>query len=80
MARVSALLAVLVIAAFLGWRAGVLGGAAIDPVPPLGMVFVPAGAFIMGSDEDTDAEKPRREVFLEAFFIDKFEVTNAQYL
>ena len=48
------------------------------------MVLVPAGPFIMGSsgkdlDEDA-AEKPRHEVKLPAFAIDKYEVTTAQYV
>jgi len=43
------------------------------------MVFIPAGEFIMGNDGGGDDEKPEREVFLDAFYIDKYEVTNAQY-
>lgn len=47
------------------------------------MIYVPAGEFLMGSTEtDSDAlsdEKPQHPVFLDAFWIDKFEVTNAQY-
>jgi formylglycine-generating enzyme required for sulfatase activity len=47
------------------------------------MVYVPAGAFWMGSEEsdpDADAdEKPQHEVTLDAFWIDRTEVTNAQY-
>jgi formylglycine-generating enzyme required for sulfatase activity len=47
------------------------------------MVYVPAGEFLMGSsDEDPDAEdyeKPQHTVYLDAFWIDKLEVTNAQY-
>jgi formylglycine-generating enzyme required for sulfatase activity len=47
------------------------------------MVFVPAGEFLMGSsDADKDAgsdEKPQHTVYLDAFWIDKYEVTNAQY-
>lgn len=45
------------------------------------MVPVPAGEFWMGS-EDSDApsrEKPRRRVYLDAFRIDKYEVSNALY-
>lgn len=47
------------------------------------MVYVPAGVFWMGSgDDDPDAwvdESPRHEVYLDAFWIDRTEVTNAQY-
>ena len=47
------------------------------------MVYVPAGEFTMGSaDNDADAwdeEKPQHTVSLDAFWIDKTEVTNAQY-
>jgi len=43
------------------------------------MVSVPAGEFIMGSDDDQDDEKPRRTVYLDAFSIDKTEVTVAAY-
>ena len=48
------------------------------------MVYVPAGEFLMGStDEDPDAvdddERPQHTVYLDAFWIDRTEVTNAQY-
>ncbi len=43
------------------------------------MVYVPEGNFIMGSDEGYSNEKPEREVYLEAFWIDKYEVSNAQF-
>ncbi|MGA1795008.1 MAG: formylglycine-generating enzyme family protein [bacterium] len=42
------------------------------------MVLVPAGPFMMGSKERED-EDPIHEVFLDAFYIDKYEVTNVQY-
>ena len=49
------------------------------------MVLVPAGEFIMGSDKKVDrvayrSEMPQRRVYLDAFEIDKFEVSNLQYL
>ncbi len=49
--------------------------------PPEGMVFVPAGEFIMGSPEGEgdDDEHPQRTVYLDAFYIGKYEVTNAEY-
>ncbi len=49
--------------------------------PPPGMVFVPAGEFWMGSGDwkaEPD-ERPFRKVFVAAFYIDQFEVTNRRY-
>ncbi|MBE7536719.1 MAG: SUMF1/EgtB/PvdO family nonheme iron enzyme [Anaerolineales bacterium] len=43
------------------------------------MMFVPAGEFSMGSDSGSDVEKPIHSVTLDAYFIDKYEVTNAAY-
>jgi iron(II)-dependent oxidoreductase len=49
------------------------------------MVLIPAGSFIMGSDRKIDhnayqAEFPQRKVYVDAYEIDKFEVTTVQYL
>ena len=60
-----------------------------------GMVYIPPGEFIMGSEEvDTEAlgtefglrtgryyddEKPMSKVFLDGYYMDKYEVTNARY-
>ena len=45
------------------------------------MVLIPAGDFQMGSNdsEPRDDEKPVHTVYLEAFYMDKYEVTNAQF-
>jgi iron(II)-dependent oxidoreductase len=43
------------------------------------MVLVPAGEFRMGSQE-FEEERPEHRVFLDAFYIDKYEVTNTLYL
>ena len=44
------------------------------------MLLIPAGEFTMGSDASEDeAAKPAHKVTLPAFYIDKYEVTNAQY-
>ena len=50
-----------------------------DDVP---MVKIPSGSFIRGSNEGTGRadEMPRTKIFLDAFSIDKYEVTNAHYL
>ena len=42
------------------------------------MVLVSAGWFIMGSKKYED-EKPRRRVYLDGFYIDKYPVTNARF-
>jgi formylglycine-generating enzyme required for sulfatase activity len=42
------------------------------------MILIPAGEFTMGSDTAAD-EKPVHEVYVDAFYIGKHEVTNAQY-
>jgi formylglycine-generating enzyme required for sulfatase activity len=44
-----------------------------------GMVYVPAGEFIMGSEHGEVDESPRHVVYTNAFFIDPYEVTNAAY-
>ena len=47
------------------------------------VVRVPAGTFLMGAaDDDGNAdadEKPQREVYLDAYWIDRTEVTNAMF-
>jgi len=65
----------------------VLGAAAIfygidarDGVESVGKdgapaVLIPAGKFVMGDDENS----PRREMFLDAFYMDRYEITVARY-
>ena len=45
------------------------------------MVLIPAGEFLMGSSEGEGAfdEHPQHVVYLDDFYIDKYEVTNAQF-
>ncbi|GAB4435754.1 MAG: hypothetical protein OHK0040_06940 [bacterium] len=43
------------------------------------MVFVPGGNAIIGSNFGEPFEAPERTVFVQSFYIDKYEVTNAQY-
>lgn len=45
------------------------------------MVLIPAGEFVRGSPEGegTFDEYPQHNVYLDAFYIDKYEVTNAQF-
>ena len=43
------------------------------------MVYVPAGEFEMGSNDGDSDEQPVHTVYLDAYWIDKTEVTNAMY-
>ncbi len=45
-----------------------------------GMILIPAGEFIMGSDDGDLNEKPSHVVYLDSYYIDKTEVTNAAYI
>jgi formylglycine-generating enzyme required for sulfatase activity len=42
-------------------------------------VYVPVGTFTMGSDSGDSNEKPVHTVYLDAYWIDRTEVTNAMY-
>jgi formylglycine-generating enzyme required for sulfatase activity len=43
------------------------------------MVLIPAGEFTMGDDTFKDVEKPAHKVSLQNYYLDKYEVTNAQF-
>ncbi len=43
------------------------------------MVLIPGGSFVMGSSSGYPDEQPGHEVYIDAFYIDINEVTNAQY-
>ncbi|MEI7990172.1 MAG: SUMF1/EgtB/PvdO family nonheme iron enzyme, partial [Chloroflexota bacterium] len=43
------------------------------------MVYVPAGEFLMGSNDGDSDEKPQHKVYLDGYWMDKTEVTNAMY-
>jgi formylglycine-generating enzyme required for sulfatase activity len=43
------------------------------------MVLVPAGEFTMGSNNGDADEQPVHKVFLDTFFMDKYEVTNQDF-
>jgi sulfatase modifying factor 1 len=46
-----------------------------------GMVWVPGGTFVMGTDEDEayDHERPAHQVKIDGFWMDETEVTNEQF-
>lgn len=50
----------------------------LDGVPE-NMVLVQSGKFLMGTASEFSNERPERLVYLDDFYIDKYEVTNAEY-
>ena len=53
----------------------------VTPTPPApaSMVDVPAGWFLMGQDDGPRSSRPQRMVYLDAYAIDRTEVTNAAF-
>ena len=43
------------------------------------LILIPAGTFTMGSERRAADEKPMHKVYLDAYYIGKYEVTNAEY-
>ncbi|MCB0174490.1 MAG: SUMF1/EgtB/PvdO family nonheme iron enzyme [Anaerolineae bacterium] len=62
----------------------VIGQTWTSPIDGVELVCVPAGEFLMGAAETDlqadDDEKPQHQVYLDAFWIDRTEVTNANFL
>lgn len=51
----------------------------INPKDGSELILIPAGEFLMGSNEHEDNEQPQHQVTLPDFYIAKHLVTNAQY-
>ncbi|MBU2568225.1 MAG: SUMF1/EgtB/PvdO family nonheme iron enzyme [Elusimicrobia bacterium] len=62
-----------------GYISGIIGGKEITGRDGAEMVLIPAGEFTMGSDGGDSDEKPAHKVYLDAYYIDKYEVTFEQY-
>lgn len=43
------------------------------------LCLIPAGSFTMGSDADMPNEAPAHKIYLDAYYVSKTEVTNAEY-
>jgi formylglycine-generating enzyme required for sulfatase activity len=51
-----------------------------EPMPsPTGMVPVPSGTYTVGADQEDENHSASQEIELSEFWIDAYEVTNAQY-
>jgi formylglycine-generating enzyme required for sulfatase activity len=47
--------------------------------PTAGMSWIPGGSFFMGEDDERPEERPAHRVTVDGFWIDRHEVTNAQF-
>ena len=56
-----------------------IGSTQVSPKDGMVMLYVPAGEFLMGSESDFEDEKPQHRVYLDVFWIDQTELTNAMY-
>ena len=59
----------------------VLGMVALgtNVVPPSGMALISAGSFQMGDNLDGDSEAPVHSVYVSAFYMDQYDVTEGQW-
>ncbi len=55
------------------------GATQVAPADDMVQVYVPAGPFGMGNDEGLDDQRPMHIVYLDAYWVDRTEVTNAMY-
>ncbi len=56
------------------------GSTQISTADGMVQVYIPAGAFQMGSEDGDSDEDPVHEVYLDAYWMDEHEVTNAQFV
>lgn len=52
----------------------------VEGRPQPEMVLVPGGEYLIGSENGAENERPIRRVVAASFYVDKYQVTNAQYL
>ena len=52
---------------------------ALPEAPAIGMVWVPRGTFLMGSDHHYPEEAPAQLASVDGFWMDQVPVTNGQF-
>ncbi len=50
-----------------------------NQLPPEGMVWIPGGTYLIGSDHHYPEEAPAHEVRVDGFWMDRYTVTNEQF-
>ena len=56
-----------------------IGSTLERPADGMTMIYIPEGEFEMGSEDGDNDEKPIHTIYLDAFWMDETEVTNAMY-
>ncbi len=65
-----------------GHMTGVMGRRVFYPEIPLGMVYIPAGSYVMGQNDDDVPflhQTRAKTVSVQAFYMDQTEITNNEY-
>ena len=50
-----------------------------DALKPGSMILIPEGDFLMGNNDGPKNERPEHKIWLDAYYIDRFEVTMEEY-
>ena len=58
---------------------GSLPGQDIDQTAPAGMILIPGGTCLIGSNNHQRIAAPMHQVILTSYFLDSHEVTNKEY-
>ncbi len=58
---------------------GSLAGQDIDQTAPAGMVLIPGGTYLIGSNDHQRIAAPKHQVKLTSYYMDSHEVTNKEY-
>ena len=56
-----------------------IGRTLVAPVDNMTLMYVPAGEFLMGTEIGLTDEQPIHKVYVDAYWIDQTEVSNAMY-
>ena len=51
----------------------------VSPNDGMSQIYIPAGEFIMGNGDDLTADNPQHRVYVDSYWMDKLEITNAMY-
>ena len=51
----------------------------VSPKDGMTQIYIPAGEFVMGNGNDLRTDNPQHRIYLDAYWMDEMEITNAMY-